>query len=85
MAVKLTEKSLEVLNYVRENGGKVAVAEIVEATGRNVRSITANATDLKKKGLIEKVDEEVEGQDKPIKYLQITPEGQAWTAPVEEE
>lgn len=49
--MKLTEKSSEVFNYVKENGGKVSVDELVEALGRTARSINANVTDLTKKGL----------------------------------
>ena len=49
--MKLTEKSSEVLNYVKDNGGKVSIPELVEALGRNARSVGANVTDLTKKEL----------------------------------
>ena len=49
--MKLTEKSLEVFSYVKENGGRVPIDELCEATGRAARSIGANVTDLCKKGL----------------------------------
>ena len=67
-AIKITEKSAEVFNYVKGNGGRVSVEEICEATGRAARSINANVTDLVKKGLAEREKVEVEGKEKPC-YL----------------
>lgn len=74
--MKLTEKSAEVLNYVKENGGRVAIEEISAALDRNSRSIGANVTDLTKKGLAtrEKVAGEGEGA-KDITYVVLTPAG----------
>ena len=73
--MKLTEKSSEVLNYVKDNGGKVSIPELVEALGRNARSIGANVTDLSKKGLAEREKKEIEGEDKPITYVVLTEDG----------
>ncbi len=81
MAVKLTEKSFEVLNYVRENGGKVSIPELADALGRGARSIGANVTDLTKKELAVREKVEVEGVDKPVTYVVVTDVGMAWTAP----
>lgn len=55
--MKLTEKSMEVLDYVKAHGGKAALSAVVEATGRASRSISANVTDLVKKELAERVKE----------------------------
>lgn len=80
--IKLTEKSLEVLNYVRENGGRVAVTEIAAGLDRTLRSVNANITDLcsEKKGLAtrEKVANE-EDESKPITYVVLTEAGMAFT------
>lgn len=76
--MKLTEKSAEVLNYVKENGGRVAIEEISAALDRNSRSIGANVTDLTKKGLAtrDKVAGEGEGEGaKDITYVVLTPAG----------
>lgn len=74
--MKLTEKSAEVLNYVKENGGRVAIEEISAALDRNPRSIGANVTDLTKKGLAtrDKVAGGGEGA-KDITYVVLTPAG----------
>ena len=73
--MKLTEKSSEVLNYVKDNGGKVSIPELVEALGRNARSVGANVTDLTKKKFAVREKVEVEGEDKPITYVQLTDAG----------
>lgn len=74
--MKLTEKSNEVYTFVKENGGRVSIEELVEATGRASRSVSANVNDLAKKGLAvrEKVEGEGEG-DKAITYVVLTEEG----------
>ena len=79
MDIKLTEKSTEIFNYVKENG-KVSIEELATATGRNARSVGANVTDLSKKGLAERVKEDVEGADKPVTYVVLTEAGEAFTA-----
>lgn len=76
--MKLTEKSSEVLNYVKDSGGKVSIPELVEALGRNARSIGANVTDLSKKELAEREKVEIEGEDKPITYVVLTEKGMAF-------
>ena len=49
-ATKLTDKSFEVFDYIKNAGGKCSLPELVNALGRTDRSIGANLTDLKKKG-----------------------------------
>lgn len=79
--IKLTEKSAEIFNYVKENGGKVSIDELVNHTGRTARSVNANVTDLcsEKKGLCAREKVEVEGEDKPITYVVLTEAGKAFT------
>ena len=73
--MKLTEKSTQVLDYVKANGGKVSIPELAEALGRTERSVGANVTDLTKKKLAQREKVEVEGADKPITYVVLTDEG----------
>ena len=73
--MKLTEKSNEVFEYVKTNGGRVSIPELAQALGRTERSVGANVTDLTKKGLAEREKVEVEGEDKPITYVVLTDEG----------
>lgn len=72
--MKLTEKSSEVFNYVKQNG-RVSIEELVEAIGRPARSINANVTDLTKKGLC--VREKEAGEEKDITYVVVTPDADA--------
>ena len=73
--MKLTEKSTQVLDYVKANGGKVSIPELAEALDRGPRSVGANVTDLTKKGLAVREKVEVEGAEKPITYVVLTEEG----------
>lgn len=83
--MKLTEKSNEVFEYVKGNGGRVSVEEICAATGRASRSINANVNDLAKKGLVERDKVEVEGAEKPVTYVQITEAGKTFVPSDDEE
>lgn len=84
--MKLTEKTSEVLNYVKENGGRVAIEEICAATGRNARSVGANVTDLSKKGLAVREKVAGEGEDaKDITYVALTKEGLEFVPSADEE
>lgn len=81
MAIKLTEKSSEVFNLVKANGGRMSVDALVEATGRTARSVNANITDLcsEKKGLAIREKVAGEGEDaKDITYVVLTDEGMAY-------
>lgn len=74
--MKLTEMSTSVLNYVKENGGRVSIPELATALGRSERSVGANVTDLTKKGLA--VRDKVAGETadaKAITYVVLTDEG----------
>lgn len=79
--IKLTEKSAEIFNYVKANGGRVSVEELAQATGRTTRSVTANINDLvsEKKGLCYREKVEVEGQEKPVTYVCLTDAGKEFT------
>lgn len=77
--MKLTEKSNEVFEYVKNNGGKVSIPELANALDRGERSVGANVTDLTKKGLAvrEKVEDK-DGADKPVTYVVLTEEGKTF-------
>lgn len=79
--IKLTEKSLEVFNYVKENGGRVSVEELATGLNRTPRSVNANVTDLcsEKKGLAMREKVKGEGEDaKDITYVVLTEAGMAY-------
>ena len=79
--IKLTEKSLEVFNYVKENGGRVSVEELAAGLNRTPRSVNANVTDLcsEKKGLAMREKVKGEGEDaKDITYVVLTEAGMAY-------
>ena len=84
--IKLTEKSKEVFDYVKANGGRVSIEELATALNRTPRSVNANVTDLcsEKKGLCvrEKVAAQAEGE-KDITYVVLTEAGQTFTADAE--
>lgn len=82
-ATKLTDKSMEVFEYIKNAGGRVSLPEMVQALGRTDRSIGANLTDLKKKGFGEREKVEVEGEEKPVTYFALNADGMAW-APTED-
>jgi DNA-binding MarR family transcriptional regulator len=83
---KLTERSLEALNYIKENGGKISTAELASALNRTVKSVVPTITDLCKKELV--VRETVAGataEDKPVVYAVITEAGKNFVQPVDAE
>lgn len=73
--MKLTEKSQTIFEYLKNNGGRVSIDELANATGRSARSVGANVLDLQKKKLVVREKEEVEGADKPVTYAVLTDEG----------
>jgi predicted transcriptional regulator len=84
--IKLTEKSLEVFNYVKDNGGRVSIEELAAGLNRTARSVNANVTDLcsEKKGLAMREKATPEGEDaKPITYVVLTEAGQAFVPAAE--
>ena len=80
--MKLTENSMNCLNYVRDNGGRVSVPALAAGLNRTERSVNGTLLDLQKKDLIvrEKVDE---GGEKPVTYIVVTDAGKAFTPDAE--
>ncbi len=56
--MKLTEKSMEVLDFVRAHDGQSLISEIAAGVGRTTRSVNANVNDLVKKELATRVKED---------------------------
>lgn len=76
--MQLTAKSNEVFEYLKNNGGKVSIEELANATGRSARSVSANVLDLTKKDLVVRKKEEVEGAEKPVAYAILTDAGKTF-------
>lgn len=77
--MKLTEKSMEVYNYIKENGGRVSIEELAAGLNRTARSVNANVTDLAKKELASRDKVKGEGEDaKDITYVVLTDAGMAF-------
>ncbi len=79
--MKLAQKSLAVFSYVKENGGRITLNEVVDALGTSSRSVSANLNDLVKKGLAIREKVAVEGMEKPVTYITLTPEGKEFVQP----
>ena len=77
--MKLTEKSMEVYNYIKENGGRVSIEELAAGLNRTARSVNANVTDLTKKELAIRDKVKGEGEDaKDSTYVALTDAGMAF-------
>ena len=83
--MKLTEKSNEIFEYLKANGGRISIEELASVTGRSARSVGANVLDLQKKKLVVREKEEIEGADKPVAYAVLTDEGRNFVPSDDEE
>lgn len=85
--IKLTEKQTAVYNYLKENG-RVTMDELCNAlstpeitfTPKNLNPVitTLGCKGEKAKGLVDYEKIDVEGQDKPVKYVFLTEAGMAY-------
>lgn len=85
----LKENSLKVLNYVRENdGADITAADIATGTGLEVKSVNGIITAaFQKKGLMERVEAEIEledGSHKKVKFVKLTDAGREFDENAEE-
>lgn len=83
MAKAVSEKSLTVLNYLKENKGvNMTAADIAEALGLEKKSVDGIVTSgLQRKGYAERIPAEIEledGSHKPVKFIQATEAGLAY-------
>lgn len=86
--VAVSENSLKVLNYLKENAGvKMTAADITEALGFEKKSQVDGivTSGLAKKGLAERIPAQIEVTDeegntkyKDVKFIQATAKGMAY-------
>lgn len=72
--IKLTPKSMEVFEYVKEHDDCL-VADIAEALGRTSASVNANINNLVKVNLVMRNKIEVEGEKKLTTKILLTEAG----------
>lgn len=82
---QLKEKTFEALNYIKAHGGRVTTAELAEGLGVALSSITGRVNSLVKNEMAYREKVEVEGEDKPITYVQLTEEGMNYEPAEDEE
>lgn len=83
MKVSVSENSLKVLNYLKENQGvNMTAADIAAALGFEKKSVDGIVTSgLQRKGYAERIPAEIEMEDgshKQVKFIQATAEGLAY-------
>ncbi len=71
----LKEKTQECFDYIKSHGGRVTTAELAEGLGIAANSVTGRVNSLVKNGLAFRDKVAVEGEDKPITYVQLTDAG----------
>ena len=81
--VAVSEKSLIVLNYLKDNAEvNMTAADIAEALGMEKKSVDGIVTSgLQRKGYAERIPAEIElpdGTHKPIKFIRATEAGLAY-------
>lgn len=85
--VAVSEKSLTVLNFLKEHDGEnLTAADIAQALGMEKKSVDGVVTSgLQRKGLTERIPAQIETTDengntvtKPIKLIKLTAEGKAY-------
>ena len=79
---KLTEKQTAVVKYLKDNG-KVTMTKLCDALGMDAKHLNPVITGLgvkgeKAKGLVNYEKVEVEGEEKPVKYVFLTDAGAAF-------
>lgn len=81
--IKLTEKQAAVFTYIRDNGGRVSMDELCSALGTDAKHLNPVVTTLgvkgeRAKGLVDYEKVDVEGAEKPVKYVFLTEAGQSF-------
>ena len=79
----VSEKSLVVLNYLKDNqGSQMTAADIAEALGMEKKSVDGIVTSgLQRKGYAERIPAEIEledGSHKTVKFIKATAAGMAY-------
>ena len=86
--MKLTARQNEVFEYLKANGGRVSMDELCSALGTDAKHLNPVVTTLgvkgeRAKGLVDYEKVEMEGADKPVKYVFLTEAGKTFV-PTEE-
>ena len=73
---KLTDKTFEALEYLQAHGGRATTEEMRVALGcEKIASITGRVNSLVNHELAVREKVEVEGEEKPLTYVQLTDAG----------
>lgn len=73
---KLTEKTFEALEYLQAHGGRATTVEMMNALEcEKIASITGRVNSLVRNELAVREKVEVEGEEKPLTYVQLTDAG----------
>lgn len=78
---QLTEKSLNVLNFLKSVEGDITLNQVAAEMGVEPKSANGTLVSLQRKGLIERVEagtELVDGKAKVVKYIKVTPAGDSF-------
>lgn len=86
--MKLTARQNEVFEYLKANGGRVSMDELCSALGTDAKHLNPVVTTLgvkgeRAKGIVDYEKVEMEGADKPVKYVFLTEAGKNFV-PTEE-
>lgn len=74
--MKLTEKTYEALEYLQNHGGRATTDEMMIALGcEKIASITGRVNSLVNHELAYREKVAVEGEEKPLTYVQLTDAG----------
>ena len=73
---KLTDKTFEALEYLQAHGGRATTVEMMTALGcEKIASITGRVNSRVNHELAVREKVEVEGEEKPLTYVQLTEAG----------
>lgn len=80
--MEMKENSVKVLKFVKEHEAEnITANDIAEGTGLEARSVNGIVTSaFQKKGLMERVEAEIEiedGKHKTVKFIRLTDDGRA--------
>lgn len=84
--MKLTEKTLEAFNYIKNHGGSCKTSEIMEGLGlEKIASVTGRINSLVKKGLVVTEDGGRTDDNHKITIVTLTDEGMAFVPSEDDE
>ena len=74
----LKEKTQEALDFIKAHGGRVTTAELAEGLGVAINSVTGRVNSLCKNEFAYREKVEVDGEEKPVTYVQLTEAGMTY-------